>query len=80
MVRELTQLTRRWGWLIVLAACGTEHAASDGSDWRPVASTGALAVYDALAPAFRVTSYARDPECALCGENPTITRPGWIPG
>ena len=51
MVRELTQLTRRWGWLIVLAACGTEHAASDGSDWRPVASTGALAVYDALAPA-----------------------------
>jgi copper(I)-binding protein len=44
-------LTKRWGWLIVLVACGTEHAASDASEWRPVATAGTLAVYDALAPA-----------------------------
>ena len=51
MAHGLTGLSTRWGWLIVLTACSTEHAASDTSEWRPVASGGALAVYDALAPA-----------------------------
>lgn len=51
MAHGLTGLTRSCGWLIVLAACGTEHASNDTTEWRPVASAGALAVYDALAPA-----------------------------
>ena len=52
MGHRVTRLTRDVGFAVILAtACGTEHAATDASEWHPVASVGALAVYDALAPA-----------------------------
>ena len=33
---------------------------------------GALLIYDALAAEFRRVTYARNPDCALCGDRPTI--------
>lgn len=36
---------------------------------------GRLLVYDALAMEFRRFRIAKDPACAVCGENPTITAP-----
>lgn len=35
--------------------------------------TGRLLLYDALEGRFRQVSAARDPNCAVCGDNPTIT-------
>jgi molybdopterin/thiamine biosynthesis adenylyltransferase len=37
--------------------------------------TDRLLIYDALAMRFRETRGARDPECAVCGDHPTITAP-----
>ncbi|MGI8683271.1 MAG: adenylyltransferase/sulfurtransferase MoeZ, partial [Mycobacteriales bacterium] len=34
---------------------------------------GRLMVYDALEMSYRTVSVRRDPECALCGRNPTVT-------
>jgi adenylyltransferase/sulfurtransferase len=34
---------------------------------------GRLLIYDALSAQFRTVKVPRDPACALCGENPTIT-------
>lgn len=34
---------------------------------------GRLMVYDALAMQYRTLAVARDPHCALCGDNPTVT-------
>ncbi len=34
---------------------------------------GRLMVYDALEMSYRTVSVRRDPECALCGKNPTVT-------
>lgn len=34
---------------------------------------GRLMLYDALEMRFREVKVSRDPECALCGENPSIT-------
>jgi len=34
---------------------------------------GRLVIYDALATSFRKVKVPRDPECALCGANPSIT-------
>jgi adenylyltransferase/sulfurtransferase len=34
---------------------------------------GALMVYDALDMAYRKIKVRKDPNCALCGENPTVT-------
>jgi molybdopterin/thiamine biosynthesis adenylyltransferase/rhodanese-related sulfurtransferase len=34
---------------------------------------GRLAVYDALEMSFRTVKVRKDPECAVCGKNPTIT-------
>jgi molybdopterin/thiamine biosynthesis adenylyltransferase/rhodanese-related sulfurtransferase len=36
---------------------------------------GRLLVYDALAMEFREFSVPRDPDCAVCGDHPTITEP-----
>jgi adenylyltransferase/sulfurtransferase len=36
---------------------------------------GRLLVYDALDMAFREFTFKRRPDCAVCGERPTITRP-----
>lgn len=35
--------------------------------------TNALLIYDALAMRFRKVPFRRNPECPLCGENPTVT-------
>jgi adenylyltransferase/sulfurtransferase len=37
--------------------------------------TDRLLIYDALAMRFRESRGARDPECAVCGDHPTITTP-----
>lgn len=37
--------------------------------------TDRLMIYDALAMRFRESRGARDPECAVCGDNPTILKP-----
>jgi molybdopterin/thiamine biosynthesis adenylyltransferase len=37
--------------------------------------TDRLLMYDALAMRFRESRGARDPECAVCGDHPTITKP-----
>ncbi|MEO6096654.1 MAG: ThiF family adenylyltransferase, partial [Fibrobacteria bacterium] len=37
--------------------------------------TDRLLIYDALAMRFRESRGARDPECAVCGDHPTITAP-----
>ncbi|MDB5106999.1 MAG: UBA/THIF-type binding protein [Fibrobacteres bacterium] len=37
--------------------------------------TDRLLIYDALAMRFRESRGSRDPECAVCGDHPTITRP-----
>ncbi|MDQ3003156.1 MAG: ThiF family adenylyltransferase [Fibrobacterota bacterium] len=37
--------------------------------------TDRLMIYDALAMRFRESRGARDPECAVCGDNPTILEP-----
>jgi molybdopterin/thiamine biosynthesis adenylyltransferase len=37
--------------------------------------TDRLLIYDALAMRFRESRGARDPECAVCGDHPTITKP-----
>jgi thiazole biosynthesis adenylyltransferase ThiF len=34
---------------------------------------GRLLIYDALHASFREVRFQRDPECALCGEHPTVT-------
>ena len=34
---------------------------------------GRLLMYDSLAMRFREIRIRRDPECPICGENPTIT-------
>ncbi|MBD0291946.1 MAG: adenylyltransferase/sulfurtransferase MoeZ [Jiangellaceae bacterium] len=34
---------------------------------------GRLLIYDALEMSYRTVSVRKDPECAICGENPTIT-------
>ncbi len=38
--------------------------------------SGRLVLYDALAPSFRVVRLKRDPECPLCGSQPTIRHIG----
>lgn len=38
--------------------------------------SGALLIYDALYSEFRKVKVRPDPQCALCGSSPTITRPG----
>lgn len=38
--------------------------------------TGRLLLYDAMDVTLRTVSIGRDPECALCGDNPTITDVG----
>jgi len=35
---------------------------------------GRLLIYDAMAASFREVRLKRDPRCALCGDNPTLTR------
>ena len=35
---------------------------------------GRLLMYDSLAMTFREVRLRRDPNCPLCGENPTITK------
>ncbi|MDB5051732.1 MAG: adenylyltransferase [Fibrobacteres bacterium] len=37
--------------------------------------TDRLLIYDALAMRFRESRGARDPECAVCGDHPSITKP-----
>jgi len=37
------------------------------------APTGKLVHYDALSTSFRSFSLRKDPECCLCGDNPTVT-------
>jgi len=44
------------------------------------ALVGRLLVHDALEPSFRIIRYPADPACALCGRDPAIERPAWIPG
>jgi molybdopterin-synthase adenylyltransferase len=39
-----------------------------------------LLIFDALAMRFREIKGGRDPGCAVCGDNPTITRPVDYPG
>ena len=41
---------------------------------------GQLLHYDALSAKFRTFTVRPDPQCALCGENPTITAPQAIDG
>jgi rhodanese-related sulfurtransferase len=41
---------------------------------------GKLLHYDALASQFRTFNLRPDPQCAVCGENPTITSPQPLPG
>jgi adenylyltransferase/sulfurtransferase len=36
---------------------------------------GRLVIYDALRADFREVKVERDPGCALCGEQPTVTEP-----